>query len=291
VSTEAARTGRETPTRSWGWLLLVPAVLWVGVFFLGPLSIVAGAAQAERGAPLDWNFTGSAWGRLGQDLHVAVLQRSVVLAVGSTLGCLLLGFPLCWWIVRQPARQRRFWYALVLLPMAANSLVLTYAWITLLRPDGLLEVTLRAVGWLGPDVRLGLLYTPGAVMLGLVYWYLPFFVYPLYASLEKFDFTLLDVARDLGASRLTAFRQVALPLLWPGLMTGMLLVFIQAFCSFVTPFLLGGGKSMMVGSLIQARFLNRPQDWPLGSALAVVVIVLMAAAAWAVLRSQRRMQP
>lgn len=291
MSAAEAMARPAAPPRGWGWLLLVPAVVWVGLFFLGPLGIVASAAMAERGAPIDWTMTGSAWSRMGQELHVAVLNRSVMLAVGSTLGCLVLGFPLCWWIVRQPPRRRRFWYALVLLPLAANSLVLTYAWITLLRPDGLLEVSLRAVGWLGPDTRLGLLYTPGAVMMGLVYWYLPFFVYPLYASLEKFDFTLLDVARDLGASRLTAFRQVALPLLWPGLMTGLLLVFIQAFCSFVTPFLLGGGKSMMVGSLIQARFLNRPQDWPLGSALALVVIVLMAVAAGAVLRSQRRMQP
>jgi spermidine/putrescine transport system permease protein len=135
---------------------------------------------------------------------------------------------------------------------------------------------------------MSLLYTPAAVLIGLVYWYLPFMVYPLYASLEKVDYSLLDAAYDLGASRWHAFRSVLLPLVMPGVATGCLLVFIESLGAFVVPDLLGGAKSMMLGNLIQQRFLSTPQDWPLGAAVAVSLLVVMGTALTFYLRLQRR---
>jgi spermidine/putrescine transport system permease protein len=125
---------------------------------------------------------------------------------------------------------------------------------------------------------LSFLYTPGAVLLGLVYWYLPFMVYPLYASIEKFDFHLLDAACDLGASRWQAFRQVLLPATMPGVVAGSLLVFIESLGAFVVPELLGGSKSMMIGNLVQQRFLSTPQDWPLGAAAALALLAVIGGA-------------
>jgi spermidine/putrescine transport system permease protein len=201
----------------------------------------------------------------------------VALALVATVLCLLLGYPLAYYIARQSARTRRVLYFMVLLPLWANSLVLIYAWMVLLRPSGVVEQLLLAFGWAGEE-PLSLLYTPAAVVIGLVYWYLPFMVYPLYAVIEKFEFDLLDAAYDLGATRGQAFRRILLPLTMPGVVAGALLVFVESLSAFVVPELLGGAKSMMIGNLVQQRFLSLPQDWPLGAALALVLLALVGAA-------------
>jgi spermidine/putrescine transport system permease protein len=256
------------------WLALVPGAAWLALFFVVPLLIVAAISLMRAGAPIDVAFDTGGYERLLDSLHATILVRSLVLAFVATVLCLSIGYPLAYYIVRRPPRLRRLLYFMVLVPLWTNSLVLIYAWMVLLRPNGVFEQILLWLGFAG-DAPLSLLYTPWAVLLGLVYWYLPFMVYPLYASLEKFDFSLLDVAHDLGASRWTAFRRVLWPLTLPGIVTGCLLVFIQSLGAFVVPDLLGGAKSMMLGNLIQQRFLSVPQDWPLGAAVTVVLLAIV----------------
>jgi spermidine/putrescine transport system permease protein len=264
----------------------MPAAAWLTLFFVVPLLIVCVISMLTPGAPVEWTPDGSSFGRLFDPLYMTIVLRSFGLAIAATLICLVLGYPLAYYIARRPARTRRLLYFMVLVPLWANSLVLIYAWMVLLRPNGVLENVLRGLGFGGAE-PFGLLYTPGAVLVGLVYWYLPFMVYPLYASLEKLDFSLLHAAYDLGASRFTAFRRVLLPLTLPGVATGCLLVFIESLGAFVVPDLLGGSKSMMLGNLIQQRFLSVPQDWPFGAAIAVSLLVMMGAALGFYLRIQR----
>lgn len=260
--------------------MLVLPLAFLVAFFAIPLALVFAASLMTRGHPLVWQLEGSAYLRLLNPLYLDVFLRSVLIAGGATLTCLLCGFPLAYFIVRQPAGRRRFLYFLVLIPLTANSLVLTYSWITLLRPQGFVDRALQALGWFGEGPFV-LLYTPAAVFIGLVYWYLPFMVYPIYASLEKLDFTLAAAAADLGADRGHIFRRIILPLSLPGILTGSILVFIQCLCSFVVPDMLGGSKTLMIGNLIQQRFLSLPQDWPLGAAISLTLLALMAAGIYA----------
>jgi spermidine/putrescine transport system permease protein len=262
-----------TPAR-YAWLALIPAAAWLTLFFLIPLMIVAAISLMRTGAPIEWKWDASGYVRLLDPLHLTILFRSFGLALLSTSFCLVLGYPLAYFIVQRSPRVRRFLYFMVLAPLWANSLVLIYAWMVLLRPNGVFDQLLHWVGMAG-DAPVSLLYTPVAVLLGLVYWYLPFMVYPLYVSLEKFDFTLLDAARDLGASRFEAFRRVLWPLTLPGIAVGSLLVFIQSLSAFIVPDLLGGAKSMMLGNLIQQRFLSVPQDWPLGAAVTMALLAIV----------------
>jgi spermidine/putrescine transport system permease protein len=272
-----AMTEQPRPAQRWAVFALIPSAAWLTLFFLVPLGIVAAISVMQAGEPVTWRFDGSSFARLIDPLHLNIVARSVGLAVAATVLCFLLGYPLAYYIVHRPPATRRWLYFLVLLPLWANSLILIYAWMVLLRPNGVVEQILAALGLVGEE-PLSFLYTPGAVLLGLVYWYLPFMVYPLYASIEKFDFHLLDAAYDLGASRWQAFRQVLLPATMPGVVAGSLLVFIESLGAFVVPELLGGSKSMMIGNLVQQRFLSTPQDWPLGAAAALALLAVIGGA-------------
>jgi spermidine/putrescine transport system permease protein len=256
---------------------LVPAAAWLTLFFLAPLLIVVVISLVRPGAPVEWTLDGSGYARLLDPLHLTIVARSLGLALAATVVCLLLGYPLAYYIARQPAARRRVLYFMVLVPLWANSLILIFAWMVLLRPSGVIEQLFMAIGF-ETEEPLSLLYTPGAVLLGLVYWYLPFMVYPLYAAIEKIDWRLLEAAYDLGATRPQAFRRVLWPLSRAGVVAGCLLVFIESLGAFVVPDLLGGAKSMMLGNLIQQRFLSVPQDWPLGAAVAVCLLVTMGIA-------------
>lgn len=266
--------------------LLAGAVGFLTVFFAAPLALVLAASLASRGQPLDWSWDGGAYLRLFDPLYAGIFLRSALLSTAATLACLAFGFPLAYFIIRLPPAWRRLLYFLVLIPLTANSLVLTYSWITILRPQGFLDLALQHLGWFGPGPFV-LLYTPAAVWIGLTYWYLPFMVYPIYASLEKLDFTLCAAAADLGASRRHIFLRIILPLSSPGILTGCMLVFIQSLCSFVVPDMLGGSKTLMIGSLIQQRFLTLPQDWPLGAAISITLLILIGAAVFFSLRLER----
>lgn len=293
------------PRLRWPLLLLLPALLWLAVFFVVPLGMTGAAAFATRGEPLEWKASTEAWSTLARDglatesredgeggTHwrfkneaLAVGWRTLWVSIATTLGTLLLGFPAALFIVRRSERWRRLLYGLVMLPLVANSLILAYAWVTLLRRDGLLEKFLRTVGVLGEDASLGLIYTPTAVVIGMVYWYLPFMIYPVYSSLEKFDWRLLDAAADLGAGAWQRLVHVLAPLAMPGIITGCLLVFVQAVGTLVFPELLGGSKTRLLGPLIHDKFLSYPENYPLGSALALIVMLLTSIGVWFTLRA------
>ena len=264
--------GSKPGTRAVG--VLVPPAAWLTLLFLGPLGVIALISLMMPGAPVEWTIDGSAYQRLLDPIYLGVLWRSLSLAVMATVLCLVLGYPLAYYIARRPPRLRRVLFFLVLVPLWTNSLVLIYGWMVMLRPNGAFDQLLQALGFGGGE-PLTILYTPAAVILGLVYWYLPFMVYPLYASIEKFDFRLLEAARDLGAGGVAVLVRVLLPLTLPGIATGCLLVFVEALGAFVVPDLLGGAKSMMLGNLVQQRFLSVPQDWPMGAAAAMLMLMLL----------------
>jgi spermidine/putrescine transport system permease protein len=261
-------------------LLLGPAWTWLILFSFAPLGIIMLISLQRSGAPVTWQFTLDNYARLNDPLLLQILLRSLWMASATTAICLLSAYPLTYFIVRRRPPLRTGLYVLTVIPLWANSLLLTYAWMVLLRVHGVCDRAAQLLGWLGPQESLNLLYTPGAVIVGMVYWYLPFMVYPLYASLEKFDWGLLEAAQDLGAPHVTAWRRVLLPLTFPGVIAGCILVFIPALGNFIVPQLLGGAKSVMIGNVIQERFLSQPQDWPLGSALALMVMLFIAGALW-----------
>ena len=267
--------------KSPGARLLLPGTLWLTIFTFVPLLLVVAIAFAARGRPVTWELDGSAWTRLLDPRWTSVLLRSLGMALGTTSICLVLGVPLAWFVARRTERVRRVLYFMVLVPLWANTLALTYAWIVILRNDGLLDRVARSLGLLADDGRLGMLYSPPAVLLGLVYALLPYMVYAVYQSIERFDLRLLEAAQDLGASRTQAMARVLLPGIRPGLVAGCVLVFVPALGAFVVPDLLGGARESYIGNAVRDTFQLDPIDWPLGCAMAVTLIALTAVSAFA----------
>jgi len=254
-----------------------PGGLWLLLFFLLPTAIVFAYSFARRGpyGAVAWAFTLENYARLLDWLYIRVFLMSVWLALLTTVICLVIGYPFAFVIARSPRRWRNALLVLVLIPFWTNFLVRTYAIMLLLRADGLIN---NALQWLGLiDRPLSLLFTPLAVVLGLVYGYLPFMILPIYASIEKFDFTLVEAAQDLGANAWHVFWRVLLPLTLPGVLAGSILVFIPSVGAFVTPDLLGGGKVVMIANLINQQFLT-VRHWPFGSAISFVLMAIVLAA-------------
>jgi spermidine/putrescine transport system permease protein len=207
-------------------------------------------------------------------LYGVILLRSVVLSAAATAICIVLAFPLALFISRA-TRHKNLYLQLVMLPFWTSFLVRTYAWMFLLRDTGLVNTALIGMGFLRQP--LPLLYNDAAVLLGLVYAFLPFMVLPLYATLERMDPALLEAAADLGARPRAAFFRVIVPLAKPGIWAGIALVFIPCLGAYLTPDLLGGGKSVMIGNLVQNQFTNA-RDWPFGSAASLTLMLLTLAA-------------
>lgn len=249
----------------------------MGIFFLIPLGLVFAISFASRGTygGIVWDLTSANYFDLWHPLYGKILAQSMWYASLTTAMCFVLGFPLAYVIARSPARWQPILLLLVMLPFWTNFLVRTYAWMILLRNDGLINRFLMALGMV--DAPLDLLYTPGAVVIGLVYGYLPFMVLPLYVAVERLDPLLVEAAWDLYASRWAVFTRVIVPLTKPGIVGGCILVFIPSIGAFITPDLLGGAKSMMIGNLIQHEFLV-VRDWPLGSAVSFVLMAVVMAA-------------
>ena len=257
--------------------LAAPGLLWMGLFFLAPLALVFAISFASRGTygGIVWEFTAANYLDLWHPLYGKILGQSLWYASLTTAICFVLGFPLAYTIARSPARWQPLLLLLVMLPFWTNFLVRTYAWMIVLRQDGLVNGLLLALGIV--DAPLELLYTPTAVVIGLVYGYLPFMVLPLYVAVERLDPLLVEAAWDLYASRWAVFTQVVVPLTMPGIVGGCVLVFIPSIGSFITPDLLGGARSMMIGNLIQHEYLV-VRDWPLGSAVSFVLMAIVMAA-------------
>lgn len=262
---------------SWrGFLTAAPSYLYLVFFFAIPLVIVfvfSFASRSRTGRPVlsDWNL--DSWTRLADPLVRTIALRSVWLALLNTVLCLLLAYPFAYWIAtRAKQSTRTVLLILVLIPFWSNFLVRTYAWRTLLDSDGLVTQFGEATGLWGQ-----LLFTQPAVFIGLLYGYLPFMVLPLYAALERLDWSLVEAARDLYASGWTAFRRVTLPLSRPGIIAGSILVFIPSLGAYVTPDILGGAKTTLLGNYIVAQF-GSARNWPFGAALSSAILIVMLAA-------------
>ena len=252
-------------------ILLFPALFWLIFFFLVPIASIFIYSFAERGTygGVDWTLTLGNYRRLLDSLYLGILWRSILTAAVSTVICLFLGYPFAYYVARYQYRWRNVLLLLVVLPFWTNFLIRTYAWIVILRAEGVLNKLLVA---LFPDITPPeLLYTPVAVHIGLIYGYLPFMILPLYASLEQIDSALIDAAKDLGAKPWRAFLNVTLPLSIPGVVAGSVLVFIPAVGAFITPDLLGGGKVNYIGNVIARQF-KTARDWPFGSALSFLLM-------------------
>ncbi|MCG3135047.1 MAG: Spermidine/putrescine transport system permease protein PotB [Planctomycetes bacterium] len=269
-------------------MLLAPGFGWLLLFTAAPVALVVAMSLAARGAPVTWTLDGSAWARLADARHAQILARSFGMAGAATAACLLLGLPLAWFTARRPEPWRSRLHLLVMLPLWANTLALLCAWKVILGRGGPLDRAAGALGALPEDGTLGLLYTPGAVLVGLVYAYLPLMVHGLYQSMERFDGRLLEAAEDLGATRVAALRRVMLPAVRPGIVAGCVLVFVPSLSTFVVPDILGGARTTYVGNAARDAFLQSPQDAPLGCALAVALLAVTGAAAWAWFRSGAR---
>jgi spermidine/putrescine transport system permease protein len=267
--------------RSW---FLLPAWLWLAALFAAPLAIVFGYSFLSRGVygGIEFPWTAESYVRLFDPLYLAIFFRSVAVAAAATLLCLALAFPAALFISR--ARRHKYLYLqLVMLPFWTSFLVRTYAWLFLLRDTGLINTALEATGII--HAPLPLLYNSGAVLLGLVYGYLPFMVLPIYATLERLDPALLEAAADLGARPWATLFRVVLPLSRPGIAAGSILVFIPCLGAYLTPDLLGGGRVVLVGNLVQNQF-TTARDWPFGSAVSILLMALVTLAVWRYLRRE-----
>jgi spermidine/putrescine transport system permease protein len=254
-------------------LFLAPATFVTVTLFAVPTLIVCAYSLLTRGAygGVMQPWTIENYHRVVDPLYLSILWRSAWISAISTAGCLLLGFPLALFISR--AGKRRVLYLnLVMLPFWTSFLIRTYAWMFLLRDTGLVNTVLQALHLISSP--LPLLFNNGAVILGLVYGYLPFMVLPLYATLEKMDPVLLDAAQDLGASHWVALWKVVIPLSKAGMFAGSLLVFIPCLGAYLTPDLMGGGKTVMVGNLVQNQFTGA-RDWPFGAALSLLLMAIV----------------
>lgn len=255
--------------------LLAPGTLWLVLFFALPLLIILLYSFMTNGpgGRVIWRATFEQYATLfTKDIYVNAYTRSIWISVLTTLICLVIGYPLALFIARSPQRWRTPLLFLILIPFWTNFLVRIYAWQILLANNGLINSALQAAGL----PALPLLYTENATLLGLVYGELPFMVLPLYASIDRFDFTLMEAAADLGASRARAFLRIMLPITMPGVAAGSVLVFIPTVGQFVVSELLGGAKVDYIGNLLQRLFLrSNPPDWPLGSAMAVIMMAVL----------------
>lgn len=259
-----------------------PALLSIGLFLIVPIFIVVGYSlmQANPYGGVNPHFSVDAYVSLlferqlddslaFADSYMMIALRSIGIAAATTVITLLVGFPVAVWLAMQPAHRRGLLIFLITVPFWANLLIRTYAWILLLRGTGVVNGTLMSLGIIHQP--LNLLYTDGAVLLGLVYTYAPFVVLPIYATLEKMDMRLLEAAQDLYAGRLRTLRKVVLPIARPGILAGAILTFVPCLGAMIAPELLGGGTKMMLGNLIFRQF-SDSRNWPFGAALSLVLM-------------------
>ena len=275
VSPDLERAAERAERRR-GFRLGLPGFAYLVIFFAIPLVMVfvySFATRSSTGKTLlqDWNL--ESYQRLANPLVREIAWRSLWLAVVTTVICLVLAYPFAYFISTRRPAIRNILLVLVMIPFWSNFLVRTYAWRVLLGSDGPVSQLTQALG-LG-DTRI--LFTPLAILIGLVYGFLPFMVLPLYAAIERIDWSLVEAARDLYASGWQAFRRVTLPLSRPGVIAGSILVFIPSLGAYVTPEILGGAKTTLLGSYIVQQFLAA-RNWPFGSALSFAVMAVMLAA-------------
>ena len=267
------RTRRERITLG---VLISPSLFWLSLFFIIPLLIIFVYSFLDRGTygGIEWTFQIDNYVRFVDPLYLRIFGRSLMIAGVTTLICLVLGYPMAYWIASRSPRTRNTFMLLVMLPFFTNFVVRTYALRFILLREGILNRALFALGLANPESPPSILFTQQAVVLGLVYTWIVAMVLPCYASLVGLDRSLVEAAQDLYANRVRAFLRVTLPLTKAGIAAGTILVFIPSFGAFVTPDLLGGSKSDMIGNLIVQQF-SMASDWPFGAAISTVLLVAM----------------
>lgn len=263
------------------FLLLTPITLVLGIFFLIPLGIMVTYSFLEPGlyGGVEWNWYPYNYGRiLGwplndyeefEPIYLAIFLNSLKIAGLTVLFSLLICYPAAFWVSRMSTQRKNFVLFLITLPFFANLLIRIYAWLLLLRPTGFINSLLQSIGLI--DQPLDMLFSSFAVIVGMVYIFTPFMFLPIYANVEKLDYSLVRASQDLGANPIQTFLRVILPLTAPGIIGGSIIVFIPALGNFIVPAFLGGSKVQMTGNLIERSFLQS-RDWPFGAALALLIM-------------------
>ncbi|MGN6380886.1 MAG: ABC transporter permease [Gaiellales bacterium] len=266
VARAKPRRRRSFAPRYPAWLT-APSLLYYAFFFLGPMAILAVfSVSLQSGfSGVQYTFSTTQFAAVNNSLYITIFERTLVMAAGGSLLTILIGYPLAYWMARYLTTYRMLALLIVVVPFWTSFLIRTYA----------LKIILDPHGYLARDLGFNALYTWKAVAIGLVYNYLPLFILPVFASLERMDWTLVEAATDLGATPFRAFRQVTLRLTLPGVITGALLVFIPMTGEYVIPNILGGGTFEFVGNVIGDNFLGA-QNWPFGSALAMALMAALS---------------
>jgi spermidine/putrescine transport system permease protein len=288
IAAEIAERRRREEVR-WRWLLSAPALFVVFVAAVGPLFIVLVYSFLAPGdyGDVRWQFSSEGWtGVVLQrdifddtlqlaDAHLSIFWRSVSLSLATTFLTLLFGFPTAYFIATRPQDRRDIWLFLITVPFWTNLLIRTFATMELLRNEGLINSVLQLLHITSGPIQF--MYTDFAVLVGMTYVFLPLMVLPLYASIEKLDFRVVEAAYDLYATRLQVLRRIILPLVKPGIIAGSILVFIPSLGAYVTPRVMGGGTNLMIGQLIELQF-GQGRNWPLGAALSITLMTIVMAA-------------
>ncbi len=265
-------------------ILLAPVTLFLGVFFLLPLCIIAVFSLLSPGlyGGVEWSFYHWNYGRIFgwadgvievfEPIYLQILARSLSFAALTVVLTLILCYPVAFWVSRLPDRWRLLFMFLITLPFFSSLIVRLYAWLLILKPSGLLNTVLLSAGMIGAPLEI--LYTPTAVVLGMVYVMVPFMFLPLYAAVDNLDRAQIEASLDLGATRVQTFLKVILPQTLPGIMGGAVIVFIPAVGNFIVPDVLGGAKGLMIGNLVEQQFLSA-RNWPFGSALSMIIMAVV----------------
>ncbi|TPL12435.1 ABC transporter permease [Mesorhizobium sp. B2-4-14] len=292
---EVAKAAERRDVRD-RWLLSAPALLVIFLAATGPLLIVLVYSFLTPGAYGDvkWQFSSDAWTSvlLERDIfddtlslaaaHVTIFLRSIKLAVVTTIATLALGFPTAYFMATRSEKTRDLWLFLITIPFWTNLLIRTFAVLQIIRNEGIINTILLKLGIISAPIQI--LYTDTAILIGMAYVYLPLMVLPIYASMEKLDFRLVEAGYDLYATRFRVLWRIIFPLVKPGVIAGSILVFIPALGAYVTPSVLGGGKNMMLSNLIELQF-GQGRNWPLGSALSITVMIIVMVALLAYVRN------
>jgi spermidine/putrescine transport system permease protein len=274
ISNSSATPGTRRP--GWrAWLLLAPMLAWLTLFAVVPLGILAAYSFCNRDdiGRIVFSFSLENYARVFDPRYLHIMIRSAGYAFLTTAICLVLAYPTAYYMARCEKRRRELLLILVMVPFWTSFLIRTYAWIQILKGTGLLNTVLQATHLIEAPIEW--LYTPSAVVIGLVYSFLPFMILPIFASAEKLDGDLIEAARDLGAGPLRVFSTVVIPLTRPGIAAGVLLVFVPTIGMFAVSDILGGAQVPLIGNVIQNQFLQA-RNWPFGAALGVVFTLLFA---------------
>jgi spermidine/putrescine transport system permease protein len=284
--TAMAEERKDVVTRLW---LATPALVIIFCAALGPLLVVLLYTFLTKGdyGGVKWIFSTDGWFSVFferdifddtvtlADAHLSIFWRSVKLSLATTVLALLFGFPTAYFIATRSERTRDIWLFLVTIPFWTNLLIRTFAMMEVIRNEGIINTTLISLGII--DTPIQIMFTDTAIMMGMVYVYLPLMVLPLYASMEKLDFRIVEAGYDLYATRFQVLWRIIIPLVKPGIIAGSILVFVPSLGAYVTPRVLGGGKNLMLGNLIELQF-GQGRNWPLGSALSITLMVIVMAA-------------